>query len=571
MTLYHRYKVYRNGNYLGDLPKVKSFFDPQQEINSAGTSITVTMGVSVDTSGLAPDFLMTESGDFLMTESGDFLVTERAPDVIGNDNDQILIRNGNKVKVIEYSDYWPNGKQVFTGAIKRIEASFGDTYVDEVMVLIYSDGLDLVDHVIPGSNSLFVDQSLTVQNDHADFSGSIGPTSYSVGWGQTFTVGVGVTNLAAIDLMLAYTGSGGSETFTISIYSLPSDYNNGIAPLATMTHSVSSATPTVYRFQPAFPLTVIPGSQLYALVTCTGRSDVNIYFDDSSSYTGGAQWVQFIGNPLLSNFAPQCLYFKTYYSTLTTTSIFPAQDPSTMLQSIVASYNAEGGPVTTAVGSVDLTGLNVPYNFSLATTMQGILVAAKLAPSDFFWYVDIGTNILYFKRRGTTADFLLTKGVHIDSLKLVSSIENLKNKAFLSGGLVGITNLFKSYSDAASISNYGLGLELLSDNRITDTTAADATGNSFIAANKGEQYQTQVTILASTMDISLFKQGKMIGFRGFGTFVDRLLLQIVRMDPSNGKVTLTLGAIPPRPESGLAQAQADITALQTIDNPAVPS
>jgi hypothetical protein len=185
----------------------------------------------------------------------------------------------------------------------------------------------------------------------------------------------------------------------------------------------------------------------------------------------------------------------------------------------------------------------------------------------------MGTDQLYYKMRSTNPDIIFTKGKHLQSLKIVPTIENVKNAAYLTGGTPsgGTNNIFRFYSDATSVGKYGQRLQVLTDNHVLDAGTALAVVQSFVDENKDEQHATTVTVLDKTMDISLLRVGMMVGFRGYGNFEDSLKLQITRVDYFRDYAVLTLGRPQRRQSIQLEQINRNLVALQTIDNPNVAS
>jgi hypothetical protein len=244
-----------------------------------------------------------------------------------------------------------------------------------------------------------------------------------------------------------------------------------------------------------------------------------------------------------------------------------------MLTAFMSNYASRGGLITYNAGSVQATGLSLTYTFTTNTIYEAIKAMLTLAPDGFYYYVDLATDILYFKQASTSADVLLTKDANISSLHVVATIENVKNNVYFSGGIPSgsTTNLYKSYQDSGSISLYGQKLDRRSDNRVTLSATADAIGTSAIAEEKDEQYQTVVKVLDLTMDISQLHVGQVVGFRNYGTFVDQLLEQIVRIDYTPEEATLTLGVLPRRLVPEFERVTRGLIAEQTIANPSVPS
>jgi hypothetical protein len=177
------------------------------------------------------------------------------------------------------------------------------------------------------------------------------------------------------------------------------------------------------------------------------------------------------------------------------------------------------------------------------------------------------------KQMSETADFTIVRGRDFSQLDIDMSIEQVKNYLLLSGGETAGVNLYRDYQDTESSTNYGLRTATKSDNRITQTATADAIGDSFMAENSEETQETQLIVLNSMMDITLLLPGKTIGFKNFDSFIDTLVLPIVRREPnfSDGYVRLTLGRLPVRMSDEIQRIQRELLFEQTINNPSAPS
>lgn len=144
----HIYKVYRNDEYLG-LIHPTSQFAFSQDINTAGSSIIVSVPLNFDNANEPIDAILDEDGNAILDENDNPLLSERQPDQVGNSNDAILLRNGNKVEVWEYSNYHPNGKIMFSGQINLIDGDIsGENYEETVDITIYSSGFELDNYII---------------------------------------------------------------------------------------------------------------------------------------------------------------------------------------------------------------------------------------------------------------------------------------------------------------------------------------------------------------------------------------------------------------------------------------
>lgn len=572
------YKIYRNGTFLGVLPTqyIKSEFGYSQQINNAGSQCVITLQKSAAESRDAPDFLMTEDGDFLITEDGDFLVTERSDPIFGNDSDKALIRNNNDVKIYEYSTANPNGLKVFEGYISKIKAKFGADTTMEATVLSY--GAELDNFLIQGSSTLDNSQA-TGTDEIFIFSGS---GDKDVGWnraGQSFLAGASAVNLSKLIAKLR-AATATDVTVTLSVYD---NSNFTGTPLGTTTRLISGTSAAEYEFIFTSPITLTPGGTYYfSLTTDSGsatgayvlyKSGTNAYANGTmynSNYAGGSGGGGWYPVPIGTYAADSDLYFKTYYTAGATDVPFSSTDPATIAETIVDNFNAQGGDITT--GTIDLTGTTVTYSFKINTVLEGIKKCLELSPANFYWYIDPATSIFHFRQISTTAHHVMVLGRHIENLEIELNIERVKNVVYFSGGDTGSgDNLFTSDSDATSLANIRQGLAKISDNRVTVSATAAAIMQNFLDNNADELYITSITITADRYDITTMDIGEIVGFGGFGNFIDLLLLQIVSINRKPNSVTLNLGVLPRRATADIEAILNSITDLETVNNPSAPS
>lgn len=562
------YKVYnQQGQYIGNLPQPTEVLKVAQDINSIGSQINLTIPKSADTSANATEVYTTEDlSENYTTEDAlqDYNAENELPIVsTAFQGIDTLIKNGNTVKILHYNYFYPNGKTMFVGKIRRWEANFGGSGNDEVTVALYSTGYDTDNYITRGSPFVYTtDQSQTAVNQWDRIYSEGG------GWylyGQSFTVGAGVTNIGAITIRINAVAN-----ITINLFS-------GGTLIGTTTQAVNTTGDTNVQFGfPALIPVTAGNSYFFEVRPAVGQSAYIIYqttnvYANGTAYTsaysggsGGGAWTPIAGD----------LYFVTASGTPTTTTTFTNKDPSTeMLAPIITDYNLRGGSQTWSAATIDATGLSLTYTFKVQTIYEALQAVLSLAPSGFYYCVDLGTQTIYFKNQSTTADFLLVKGVHINSLKLTTTTEGSKNTILLTGGDTGGgVNLYKQYISTQSIAAFGPLLDRKSDTRVTVSATADAIGTSSINELAGEQYQTTVTIPHSTRyDITLYTVGKVVGFRSFGTFVDGLLMLIVRREWTAEAVTLTLGTLPKRLNTEYENTMRQLIAKQTQNNPSQPS
>lgn len=562
------YKVSSNGQYIGNLPNVRSDFSVSQDINTAGGQISIECAMTIDTPNIATDFLTDESSTQLTDEAGvDFLTMDAVQPVValGVSGTGALIKNGNTIEVWEYSFYYPNGKCMFRGIMEKWQASIGTDSSDIVQILCYSDGQDLDNYLIRGYPYTYTgDQTQTSTNTTVLVS-QAGMGAGHDRFGQKFTTGSGQTNIGAINLLLT-----GTANVTVKLY----DNESLSTLLGTSSLSVAAAGATEFQF--AFPTTLaVTGSTTYFFtIEVDAGQSITVSASSANPYAGGQTYESLFGGAgggAYSAVSGYDLWFKTFSGTGSTTGSFSSADPTTgMYLPFMQDYAARGGLISFSTPAT--TGLSLSYTFNTNTILEGVKAVRDMAPDGWYYYLDMGLNKLFLKQVNTTADIVLTKGRHIESLQLAATIENVKNQVFFTGGDTGSgTNLYKTYQDPASVSLYRPRLDRKSDNRVTVTATADAIGGSALSEQKDEGFATTVSIPDKTMDITLVKPGMTIGFNGFGTFVDSLILQIVRVTYTPEEVTVSLGLIPPRLSQAVEQVTRGLLAQQTVANPSTPS
>lgn len=563
------HKVFNDGVYMGNLQNVTTPFGYSLDINSVGSSLTIDVGISADTANLPGSRLVTEAGDPITTEAGEYIYTDGQPPIIsvGTALDPTIIQNGNRIEIWEYSYYHPNGKLMFSGIVNRIGAGFGDGAANKISLLLLSYGADLDDYIARGAPFAYTQDVSQGQNGLYTL---ITQDPKGAGWqryGQTWQPGAGVNNLGAVDV-----GLNGNCDVTLTAYS---GINGSIIGSVTQTINTNGLY-QVIRFAFSSLLPVVSGSQYFFTLSVGAGQQCYVHYNAgnmyangsmySSSYSGGS------GGGGYTEMAGYDLNFGTFYGVNTTTATYTLKDPTTeMIAPILDDYQLRGGRITRVSGSIQSTGLALTATFNTETILDALKKCLSLAPSGFYFYVDLGTGILYFKNTPTTATYKLIKGRHLNKIDLVMSIENVKNDVLFSGATTAGTNLFTEYRDQESISNYGQRLERKSDNRVSVQGTADAIGDSFIDENKGEYYETTVTVLDTTMDTSLFRPGETIGLRGFGTFIDNLMLQIVRIEYTQMGANLTIGNMPKRFSDQFEKIIRGLAAEQTVANPSAPS
>lgn len=229
-----------------------------------------------------------------------------------------------------------------------------------------------------------------------------------------------------------------------------------------------------------------------------------------------------------------------------TTVAFNSYDPSDIIRDGIDAFKlASGSPLNYEDNSVEMTGTVVSYTFKLNTYLELLKKALELAPSDWFYYVDLGTNLIHFKGRPATPDHVFNLGREIQSLELRGNIENVINEVYFTGAESSDVPLFKRYVETPAAKTRR-GLKRLTDSRVTLASTAQLLSESEIERNNQIVYRSTLTVLDKAYDIESIDLGDLIGFRNFGNFIDALELQVVGIKYTPEAVELTLGSLLPK-------------------------
>lgn len=403
-------------------------------------------------------------------------------------------------------------------------------------------------------------------------------------WGdavnQLFTPTANMT----INLVQLYLGTGGgSKTMSISIIkgdpSLDSAVvisggwtytfggsNTSVASSGNVTFS--NVVPAVTTFPLSAPVTLLAGQKYY------------IHYENGQGGWGNLIWKGASSGDTIPDTQVGHLYQSI--ATINNAGANPTYSSSYPAIYFTLAYlypvpaNLTGGYLS--------TGVSVTYTFKLNTVLEGIQQVYNLGPSNWYWYVDPATNILYYQSKNSVADITLIKGKHVNTLDVEATKEGIINDIFFSGGDDGTstqTNVLTEDTDATSLANNRRGLARISDNRVSyallgnSLSSAKATAHAlaqaYIQKNNIETYITNVTVQDGTMDTSLLQLGKVIGFSGWGGLIDTLLLLVVGINKQPDQVTLQLGSLPKATASQVQLLLNQITALQTGLSNATPS
>jgi len=256
-----------------------------------------------------------------------------------------------------------------------------------------------------------------------------------------------------------------------------------------------------------------------------------------------------------------------------TTVPFLSQDPSQIARDAIARFetvsNLEQVTYTTYTDtSISNTGTSVTYTFRNNTYGEVLRKIIELMPSDWYFYVGLGDNTVYFRQRSQTPQHVFYLGEHIKSLDLKSSIHDATNRTIITGG--GTPILYRDYTETPA-PNTRRSLEQYVDRRLTDDDSADIIGQGINDQNNKIKYRTSIEVLSKQYDIESIDVGDVIGFRNFGNYVDLLTMMVVGRTYMPDYVQLQLETKPPTINKRLEDIKRNLAVAENQDIPDIPT
>lgn len=253
-----------------------------------------------------------------------------------------------------------------------------------------------------------------------------------------------------------------------------------------------------------------------------------------------------------------------------TTIDWASADPSTIVKDALTLFSAQATESYTTYdnSTVEMTGTSVSYTFRSNTYLELLKKSIELAPTGWYWYVDLGTNLVNFKEKSATPHHYFYLGKHIQSLSLRSYIGDVVNDVLFTGG--GDPALYKRYTETP-LANTRRGLKRISDNRVTLAASAEILSEGEIDDNINVQYRSTVTILDKTYDIESIKVGDVVAFRNFGTYVDEVTMQIAALSYTPEAITLQLDTLPDNTNKRLEDLRRNLKLQENETVPTAPS
>lgn len=460
ITKSYIYKIYdENWNYLGIWKDVISDFGYSQEINSAGSAITVTLARNSDSLIAQYDAIATDDDEAILTDGGDELAAEMTTlNAVGPGTTVDLNKN---VKIYEFStdpDQPVDGDLVFTGYISKYTSKYGTA--ENTDVSIFSYGADLDNWVLTdGTNtrvSYISEDPAVILKDTLDrFQAEGGLISYDVGVpgdtevttnlitnpsfetnanGWTLTHGVGGRQSGSGGMFGTYYFSiqnmmGGNVSHSTgnleagNVYRLSFYLRRAASGTVNIWGAHNSTSVFDYYVNPPgtwtrydIQFTATANSPLFLNIGISGSD--NVVYIDGVMLTKGPDLLDYFDGTTVSA-DPDISYGWTgtaHNSTSTKTKVI----------------NNEGATIENTQWYHP--GWITTYAFNVNTELEVVKKLLELSPTDWFFYVDLATNLLHFHPRPEKPKHYFYLGKHIFSLDLEKNMEGIVNDVILTGG-----------------------------------------------------------------------------------------------------------------------------------------
>lgn len=386
-------KVYnKSGSYLNTWDEVVSDIEFQNEINTAGGQMKIT--------------LARKAGDYGEGSDIDF---------------------GYKIVVNLKDKEYTDGKTIFQGFISSYTPIYKD---DRVEVIVLGYGAELNDYVVEAGDVTYISQ--LTQN-----------TNYTIGHidrgvdksiGQTFTIPDTSKIVNSLDL---YISSTSTNYINLDIY---------IGVLGTKVGSGSAYVPigtNIVKVIFNTPITLVKNTTYFMHIL--SDSVLSVYASSSNPYANGNAYTLLLNvnrYEVESNLTGVDLYFNLYSYGGSTKKTYTSQEPTSVLTSIIDNYNSRGGILTEPPSPLNADIKQEISTVTLGPYTWSFAVAQIIKPTKTRTY-----NFLQAK--GSASNIQIVRGD--PSLDLISAISGKYEYTLGAGNTVIWT--YDYYDTKADISN----------------------------------------------------------------------------------------------------------------------
>lgn len=592
--LRHRVYDHSSGELINEWNDVATEISWQEQINNPLASAALSMARSDDTKLPIVDTLVDEDGTTdLVYEDDELILLDLAAGVgLGEGSDldlnldyklsayyglfeEELLENGEPLllendEVMLLETLGPAGVDLFTGYISSWEADWGES--DDVKVNILSQSNEL--NNIP---LMTADTSLVASIDATGSVGLAGAGEYDyTQHGQTFTL-ASQKKISRITLVGRRWGGLSTTIFPRLFLDL---YNGTPTSLGSQIDStfvdVISMDNGTINLVFNTPLTLPAGTYCFLLSTDQNKTGGNVTYpitlQTGSTYANGAAYYRLGKFGAWTVNTGVDLIFTVWEAGGNSTVPMNSMDPTNIFRAIADYAQTQGAKVRYELEDMPPTGTVVSYTFKGNTIKEAFDKALQLLPTDWAYRYDFGSNRLSIFPRPSTPSHTATLGNNIVKFKLKRSIEKIINDVFFSGGQVSPDlNLFIRVTDPASIAQWRRGLAKLSDNRVTVEATARLLAQVAIDRGNGPLYSGSLTLGNTDFPIEDVNVGELIGYSGFGSFVDDLGLQLMSRTYNTETISGNLETLPAKVAKRIEDIKRNLDQQEQENNPASPS
>ena len=136
--------------------------------------------------------------------------------------------------------------------------------------------------------------------------------------------------------------------------------------------------------------------------------------------------------------------------------------------------------------------------------------------------------------------------------------------------MVSDFSVYRHLVDDSSQTMYRRALVKRSDQRVTNSVSADIIARSEVERNPEPIHVGTLSVIRDERPEHV-SPGQLVGFRGFGNYIDELKLVIMEVELSRDIMTLSLGALMPKTSKRLEDLKRNLQALEQANNPNAPT
>jgi hypothetical protein len=199
-----------------------------------------------------------------------------------------------------------------------------------------------------------------------------------------------------------------------------------------------------------------------------------------------------------------------------TTISYSNMDIADIIKDLLDKYALKGGIVTYTSQSIQTVGLSISITVKNETYLGAIRRICGYLPQFWGFFID-GENVFNLKLTDLdTVDHVINIGKESISGDLRISYGDMVTTVFFHGGDTGGgTKLYKKYSNSVSQNIFGLYEQIISDERVTNTSTVDAKAEQILARKASPVRYLEATIMDSNgngfgYDIDSIKPGDTI-------------------------------------------------------------